>query len=60
MACPQKAVMAIAGRFCIDFDLCKNCGKCIIDCPTGACDCYIETAKAFSVDDQSNWEEIPS
>lgn len=59
MACPQKAVMSIAGHFCIDYDLCQDCKKCINDCPTGACDTFIDTVEIYSVELQSSWQKIP-
>ncbi len=59
MACPQKAVTSIAGRFCIDFDLCNDCGKCILDCPTEACNTFVKTQKTYSVDEQSEWLTLP-
>jgi dissimilatory sulfite reductase (desulfoviridin) alpha/beta subunit len=59
MACPQKAVTCIIGRFCIEYDLCKNCGKCILDCPTDACNTFIKTKTAFSVEEQGDWFSLP-
>lgn len=60
MACPYKAISSVAGRFCIDFEICKNCGKCITDCPTGACQTHIETAEIYSIEAQSLWTCLPS
>lgn len=60
LACPQKAIESILGRYCIDFDKCKACGACIEDCPTGACDCFIETDSPYSPSDQSKWRTLPS
>ncbi len=60
MACQNKAITSIAGRFCIDFASCNNCGKCISDCPTGACSIHIETEKIYSIDEQSCWTCLPN
>ncbi|HEY9788673.1 MAG TPA: 4Fe-4S binding protein [Candidatus Obscuribacterales bacterium] len=59
LACPQQAIVCIVGRYCIDADLCKGCGKCIEECPTGAADCYVEVARYFSQDEQSEWTQLP-
>lgn len=60
MACPVKAIECILGRYCIDYNLCEDCGKCIKDCPTGAVDCYIEVKEIYSQDEQSTWTVLPS
>ncbi len=61
MACPNKAITAICGRYCIDFSQCLNCLKCVDDCPTGACDTYIDTDinRIYKVEDQANWVKLP-
>ena len=60
MACPNRAIECILGRFCIDYDLCKNCGKCIQDCPTGACNYFLEVSGPFSREQQSAWLTLPT
>ncbi|MDX2108370.1 MAG: 4Fe-4S binding protein [Candidatus Melainabacteria bacterium] len=60
MACASKAITNIAGRYCIDFDLCNDCKKCVRDCPTGACDVYIETENVFTIDAQAMWTALPT
>lgn len=59
MACPEQAIECILGRYCIDHDLCKDCRKCIADCPTGAVDCFIDVKRIYSKDEQSNWSVLP-
>ncbi len=59
MACPLKAIEAIAGRYCIDAKVCRDCQKCIEECPTGSAASYIEASVFFSVDEQSSWIELP-
>ncbi len=58
MACPTKAIKAIAGRYCIDEDACNECGKCIAECPTGAANAYVEVDRYFSQDEQSSWQNL--
>ena len=55
MACPSRAIQCIAGRFCIDANLCNECGHCIEECPTGAANSYIEVKSYYSPDEQANW-----
>jgi Pyruvate/2-oxoacid:ferredoxin oxidoreductase delta subunit len=59
MACPQKAIESIVGRYCINNDLCKNCRICIKECPTGAADCFIEVSKVYSLAQQAEWTALP-
>jgi ferredoxin len=60
MACPVTAIQAIAGRYCIDANLCNECGKCIEECPTEAADCYVITDSFFSPEEQALWTAIPT
>jgi ferredoxin len=59
LACPNKAIESILGRFCVDVDRCQNCGKCIVECPTGAADTSVEVAVPYSVAEQSEWICVP-
>lgn len=59
LACPMQAIECILGRYCIDFDKCNNCRLCIEDCPTAACDVFIEVPAAYSKEEQSRWQELP-
>lgn len=60
MACPLKAITAIVGRYCVDANVCNECQKCVEECPTGAADCYIEVKRIYTVDEQAEWQTLPT
>ena len=60
MACPNKAIECILGRYCIDYERCQNCKKCIDECPTGAADCFVEVARAYTKEEQATWTAAPT
>jgi Fe-S-cluster-containing hydrogenase component 2 len=60
MACPQRAIENIAGRFCIDSTRCNECGACIRECPTGAADTYIEVEKPLTLEEQAEMTLLPT
>lgn len=60
MACPQHAIQNIAGRFCVDFELCQGCAACIRECPTGAANAFVEVEIPYTLEEQASWMHIPS
>ncbi|MBK1615856.1 glutamate synthase [Rubrivivax gelatinosus] len=41
--CPDNAVKKPApGRYAVDYDYCKGCGLCVVECPCGAIDMVAE------------------
>ncbi len=59
--CPVKAITHDSNNYVVDAALCKLCMACISPCPTGSIDNWrlLPAARAYSVQDQLGWEELP-
>jgi benzoyl-CoA 2,3-epoxidase subunit A len=60
--CPQKAITHDDTNYVVDAEICNLCMACISPCPTGSIDNWrmVPKAKAYSVDEQLGWEELPA
>ena len=58
--CPVGAITHDANNYVVDADKCNFCLDCIAPCPTGSIDNWRVVAKAYDVDDQYTWSELPS
>jgi benzoyl-CoA 2,3-epoxidase subunit A len=60
--CPQKAITHDDTNYVVDAETCNLCMACISPCPTGSIDNWrmVPKAKAYSVDEQLGWEELPA
>jgi benzoyl-CoA 2,3-epoxidase subunit A len=60
--CPQKAITHDDTNYVVDAEICNLCMACISPCPTGSIDNWrmVPKAKAYSVDVQLGWEELPA
>ena len=59
--CPVGAVTHDANNYVVDPEKCNFCMDCISPCPTGSIDNWrvVAIAKAYSVDEQFGWNELP-
>ena len=46
-ACPVKVVKVAEGKLTIDFDACKNCGRCVGKCPFHVTDSFIDGYRVY-------------
>ena len=57
--CPVGAITHDANNYVVDAEKCNFCLDCIAPCPTGSIDNWRVVAKAYAVDDQYAWSELP-
>ena len=59
--CPVHAITHDARNYVVDAGKCNWCNDCISPCPTGSIDNYrsMPAAKAYSLDEQFGWDELP-
>lgn len=60
--CPIDAITHDANNYVVDAEKCNFCMACVPPCPTGAIDNWrqVPRAKAYSLDDQFSWDEMPA
>jgi benzoyl-CoA 2,3-epoxidase subunit A len=57
--CPIDAVTHDDNNYVVNAETCNHCMDCISPCPTGAIDNWRVVARAYSLDDQFSWGELP-
>jgi benzoyl-CoA 2,3-dioxygenase component A len=57
--CPIDAVTHDDNNYVVDASICNYCMDCISPCPTGAIDNWRVVARAYSLEEQFSWEELP-
>lgn len=57
--CPIDAVTHDDKNYVVDASICNYCMDCISPCPTGAIDNWRVVARAYSLEEQFSWEELP-
>ncbi|MBN9597574.1 MAG: benzoyl-CoA 2,3-epoxidase subunit BoxA [Afipia sp.] len=57
--CPIDAVTHDGNNYVVDASLCNHCMDCISPCPTGSIDNWRVVSKAYSLEEQYSWEELP-
>ena len=57
--CPVDAVTHDGNNYVVDATICNHCMDCISPCPTGSIDNWRVVAKAYSLEEQYSWEELP-
>ncbi|MFX9995564.1 4Fe-4S binding protein, partial [Acinetobacter baumannii] len=57
--CPVDAVTHDGNNYVVDASICNHCMDCISPCPTGSIDNWRVVAKAYSLEEQFSWSELP-
>ena len=57
--CPVDAVTHDGNNYVVDASICNHCMDCISPCPTGSIDNWRVVAKAYSLDEQFSWSDLP-
>ncbi len=57
--CPVDAVTHDGNNYVVDASICNHCMDCISPCPTGSIDNWRVVSKAYSLEEQYSWEELP-
>lgn len=57
--CPVDAVTHDGNNYVVDASICNHCMDCISPCPTGSIDNWRVVMKAYSLEEQYSWEELP-
>jgi benzoyl-CoA 2,3-dioxygenase component A len=57
--CPIDAVTHDDNNYVVDASICNYCMDCISPCPTGAIDNWRVVAKAYSLEEQFSWSDLP-
>jgi benzoyl-CoA 2,3-epoxidase subunit A len=57
--CPLGAVSNDGTNYVVDPEKCNYCMDCISPCPTGSIDNWRVVRKAFSLEEQYSWQELP-
>ncbi len=58
--CPIDAVTHDNNNYVVDASICNYCMDCISPCPTGAIDNWRIVARAYTLEEQFSWEELPA
>ena len=58
--CPIDAVTHDNNNYVVDASICNYCMDCISPCPTGAIDNWRVVARAYSLEEQFSWQELPA
>jgi benzoyl-CoA 2,3-dioxygenase component A len=57
--CPVDAVTHDGNNYVVDASICNHCMDCISPCPTGSIDNWRVVTRAYSLEDQYSWDELP-
>ena len=57
--CPVDAVTHDDNNYVVDASLCNYCMDCISPCPTGSIDNWRVVSRAYSLEEQFSWGELP-
>src|SRR5436190_23321086 len=57
--CPVDAVTHDDNNYVVDAAICNYCMDCISPCPTGAIDNWRVVSRAYTLEEQFSWSELP-
>jgi len=57
--CPVDAVTHDGNNYVVDASICNHCMDCISPCPTGSIDNWRIVARAYSLEEQFSWSDLP-
>ncbi|MBV9519192.1 MAG: benzoyl-CoA 2,3-epoxidase subunit BoxA, partial [Hyphomicrobiales bacterium] len=57
--CPVDAVSNDGTNYVVDAEKCNFCMDCISPCPTGSIDNWRVVRRAYSLEEQFSWQELP-
>src|SRR5579871_130205 len=57
--CPVGAVTHDDNNYVVNVEICNFCLDCIQPCPTGSIDNWRVVTKAYSIEEQFSWSELP-
>ncbi|WP_315835866.1 benzoyl-CoA 2,3-epoxidase subunit BoxA [Bradyrhizobium prioriisuperbiae] len=58
--CPIDAVTHDDNNYVVNAEICNYCMDCISPCPTGAIDNWRVVSKAYSLEEQFSWSDLPA
>jgi benzoyl-CoA 2,3-dioxygenase component A len=58
--CPVDAITHDDNNYVVDVEKCNFCLDCISPCPTGSIDNWRVVTRAYSLEEQFSWEELPA
>ncbi|MBI5264480.1 MAG: benzoyl-CoA 2,3-epoxidase subunit BoxA [Bradyrhizobium sp.] len=57
--CPVDAITHDGNNYVVDAAICNHCMDCISPCPTGSIDNWRVVSKAYTLEEQFSWSELP-
>ena len=57
--CPVDAVTHDGTNYVVDASICNHCMDCISPCPTGSIDNWRVVTRAYTLEEQYSWDELP-
>ncbi len=58
--CPVDAVTHDGNNYVVDASICNHCMDCISPCPTGSIDNWRVVTRAYTLEEQFSWSDLPA